>query len=182
VSSFLERNLLLILLLGLTVTTGSGGGLLAANTAGTATTEGRGESEVDVLLGVQADHEGGNVDDLLANTDVTLLDQDTGVVDGLGEAKLVHAGLETALKEILDLKGKDVIELHAGLVEDTDAHKTANQGVTLEQTLGVLLIESEQLTSSTTNLGQGKLNTPHLTLVAETIFTDDLQFRVTRYS
>lgn len=144
---FLGANLLLILLSLLTVTTGGGSGLLAANAAGTATTEGRGESEVDVLLGVKADHEGGNVDDLLADTDVALLDQDTGVVDGLGEAKLVHAGLETALKEILDLKGKDVIELHAGLVEDTDAHKTANQGVTLEQTLGVLLIESEQLTS-----------------------------------
>ena len=100
-----------------------------------------------MLLGVQADHEGGDVDDLLADADVTLLDQDTSVVNRLGKAKLVHAGLETALKEILDLKGKDVIELHAGLVEDTDAHKTANQGVTLEQTLGVLLIESEQLTS-----------------------------------
>lgn len=146
VSSFLGGHLLLILLLGLTVTAGGGSGLLAANAAGTATTEGRGESEVDVLLGVQADHEGGHVDDLLANTDVALLDQDTGVVDGLGEAKLVHAGLETALKEILDLQGKNVIELHAGLVEDTDAHETADQGVTLEQTLGVLLIESEQLT------------------------------------
>lgn len=152
-----------------------------------------------MLLGVKADHEGGDVDDLLADTDVALLDQDTGVVDGLGEAKLVHAGLETALKEILDLKGKDVIELHAGLVEDTDAHKTANQGVTLEQTLGVLLIESEQLTSevlaivfpsaiqlflhipsSTTNLGQGKLDTPNLTLVAEAVLADNLQFRVTR--
>lgn len=99
-----------------------------------------------MLLGVQADHVGGHVDDLLADTDVTLLDQDTGVVDGLGEAKLVDAGLETALKEILDLQGKNVIELHAGLVKDTDAHKTANQGVTLEQTLGVLLIESEELT------------------------------------
>jgi hypothetical protein len=111
---------------------------------------------------------------------VTLLDEDTSVVDGLGEAELVDAGLETTLKEILNLKGKDVIELHAGLVEDTDAHKTANQGVTLEQTLGVLLIESEELTSSTTNLGQGKLDTPHLTLVAQAVLSDNLKFRVTR--
>ena len=139
-------NLLLVLLLGVTVTTGGGGGLLAANTAGAATTEGRGEGEVDVLLGVEADHERGDVDDLLADADVALLDQDTGVVDGLGEAELVHAGLETALQEVLDLEGQDVIELHAGLIEHTDADETANQGVTLEQTLGVLLIESEQLT------------------------------------
>jgi len=146
--SFLRNNLLLVFLGLLIVTTGSGAHLLALDTAGTATTEGRGQREVNVLLGVQADHVGGHVDNLLADTDVTLLDEDTGVVDGLGEAKLVHAGLETALKEILDLQGKNVIELHAGLVEDTDAHKTANQGVTLEQTLGILLIESEELTAT----------------------------------
>jgi hypothetical protein len=139
-------NLLLILLLGVTVTTGGGSGLLAANTAGAAATEGRGKGEVDVLLGVEADHERGDVDDLLADTDVTLLDQDTGVVDGLGEAELVHAGLETALQEVLDLEGQDVIELHAGLIEHTDAHETANEGIAFEQTLGVLLVESEELT------------------------------------
>lgn len=79
---------------------------------------------------------------------MTLLDQDTGVVDGLGKAKLVHAGLETALQEVLDLQGQDVIELHARLIEHTDTDQTANQGVTLEQTLGVLLIESEELTAN----------------------------------
>lgn len=141
-----EMDLLLLLILSSTLTTLGGLGLLSADTAGATATEGRSQGEVDVLLGVQADHEGGHVDDLLADTDVALADEDTGVVDGLGEAKLVDAGLETTLKEILDLKGKDVIELHAGLVEDTDTHETANQGVTLEEALGVLLVESEQLT------------------------------------
>ena len=78
--------------------------------------------------------------------DVTLTDEDTGVVDGLGEAELVHAGLETTLQEVLDLKGKDVIELHAGLVEDTDTDQTANEGIAFEETLGVLLVKSEELT------------------------------------
>lgn len=167
-----------------------------------------------MLLGVKADHERGDVDDLLADADVTLLDEDTGVVDGLGEAKLVDAGLETALEEILDLEGQDVIELHAGLIEHTDADKTANQGIAFEETLGVLLVESEELTvemkkqklalcphvvsgpdrsedikgrslfhfhipSSTTNLGQSELDTPHLTLVTETELADNLELRVT---
>ena len=131
---------------------------------------------------------------------MALLDQDTGVVDGLGEAKLVHAGLQTTLQEVLDTEGQDVIELHAGLIEHTDADQTANQSVTFEKTLGVLLVEGEQLTalpsatcsshcifpfppehipSSTTNLGQGKLDTPHLTLVAQAVLADNLQFRVT---
>lgn len=140
------NNLFLLLLLGV-LTTSGGSGLLAANATGTATTEGRGEREVDVLLGVETDHERGNVDDLLSDADVTLLDQDTGVVDGLGEAKLVDAGLETALEEIIGLEGKDVIELHAGLIEHTDADETANEGIAFEETLGVLLIESKELTA-----------------------------------
>jgi hypothetical protein len=78
--------------------------------------------------------------------DVTLADEDTGVVDGLGETELVDAGLEAALQEVLDLEGQDVIELHAGLVEDTDTHETADEGVTLEETLGVLLVEREERT------------------------------------
>lgn len=76
-----------------------------------------------------------------------LLDQNTGVVDGLGETELVDAGLETALQEVLNLEGQDVIELHAGLVKNTDTDETANQGVTLEKTLGVLLVKSEELTA-----------------------------------
>lgn len=78
--------------------------------------------------------------------DVSLLDEDTGVVDRLGETQLVNAGLEAALEEVLDLEGQDVIELHAGLVEDTDTHETANEGVAFEETLGVLVVEGEQLT------------------------------------
>lgn len=112
---------------------------------------------------------------------MSLSDEDTGVVDRLGKTKLVDLSLETALQEVLNTEGKDVIELHAGLVKDTDTDKTANQGVTLEKTLGVLLVESEKLTSSTTDLGKGELDTPDLTLVAQTIFTDDLELGVTRW-
>lgn len=99
-----------------------------------------------MLLGVETDNERGNVDDLLADADVALANEDTGVVDGLGEAELVDAGLETTLKEILGLEGKDVIELHAGLVKDTDANETANEGIAFEETLGVLLVEGKKLT------------------------------------
>ena len=78
--------------------------------------------------------------------DVALTDEDTSVVDGLGETELVDAGLETALQEVLNLEGQDVIELHAGLVEDTDTDQTANESIALEETLGVLLVKSEELT------------------------------------
>lgn len=133
--------------------------------------------------------------------DVALADEHTSVVDRLGETELVDAGLETALQEVLDLEGQDVIEPHAGLVEDTDTDETANEGVTLEEALGVLLVKSQERTeqelavmcawtlansqlpelclpSSTTDLGQSQLDAPDLALVAETILANELQLGV----
>lgn len=78
--------------------------------------------------------------------DVSLSDQNTSVVDGLGQTELVDASLETTLQEVLNAQGKDVIESHAGLVEHTDTDQTANQGISFEQTLRVFLVEGEQLT------------------------------------
>lgn len=75
-----------------------------------------------------------------------LLDQNSGVVDALGQAELVHAGLKTTLQEILNLEGQDVIELHAGFVQDTDTHQTANEGISFEETLGVFLVKGKKLT------------------------------------
>lgn len=124
----------------------SGLSLLAPNTSWSATTERRSQSEINVLLRIQTDNERRNVDNLLANSDVALLDQDTSVVNGLGETELVDTGLQSALQEIFDLKSKHVIELHAGLIEHTDSDETSDQSVTFEQTLGILLIEREQLT------------------------------------
>ena len=116
-----------------------------------------------MLLGVKTDNERGNVDDLLADAmkslvgrsqrevcpcipDVALADENTSVVDRLGETELVDASLKAALQEVLNLEGQDVIELHAGLVKDTDTDQTANESIALEETLGVLLVESKELT------------------------------------
>lgn len=128
--------------------------------------------------------------------DVALADENTGVVDGLGKTELVDASLETALQEVLNLQGQDVIEPHAGLVEDTDADETADEGVSLKEALGVLLVESQERTAhisllrahsqmrkqylpgSTTDLGEGQLDAPDLTLVAQSIFAHELELVV----
>lgn len=167
-------GLLLVLLLGVTVTALGSLGTLALDTAGTATTVGRLERVVNVLLRVETDDERRNVDNLLADADVALADEDTGVVDRLGEAKLEDLGLETTLKEVLGLEGEHVVETHAVVVEHTNTHKTADKGVTLEKTLGVLVLELEELTGSTTDLGEGELNAPDLALVAETVLAGKL--------
>jgi len=69
-----EHNLLLILVTTVLVTTLLASlGLLPSDTAGATATEWRGESEVNVLLGVETDDERGDVDDLLANTVLKLV-------------------------------------------------------------------------------------------------------------
>lgn len=196
-------NLLLILLLAFALTLLRGLGLLSPDTTRAATTERRCEGKVDMLLRVETDDEGRNVDDLLADTDVALADENTRVVNRLGKAKLVDEGLEAALQEILSLQGQHVIELHAGLIQHTNADKAANEGIAFEKALGILLVEREKLTAvqqvsvsapnqrniqhqipkshlpgSTTDLGEGEEHTPDLTLVPETILADELQLGV----
>lgn len=153
-----------------------------------------------MLLRVEADDKRRDVDDLLADADVPLTDQDAGVVDRLGEARLEDLGLEATLEEVLDLEREDVIETHAGLVEDTDADQTAHeqgscqlrtlrtqnragdipadQGVSLKETLRVLLVELEELTSGTTDLGQNEGDPPDLLLVLEAILARELELGV----
>ena len=127
---------------------------------------------------------------------MALADEDTSVMDGLGKTELVDASLETALQEILNLEGQDIIELHAGLVEHTDTDETANKSITFEKALGVLLVEGQERTihrvsivcaiqtlkgyipGSTTDLGQSQLDSPDLTLVAQTILADELQLGI----
>jgi hypothetical protein len=138
--------LFLILFLGIVILLLGSLGLLSADTSWTSTTEWRAQGEVDVLLGVETDNERWNVDDLFTNTDVSLTDEDTSVMDRLGETELVDTGLKTTLHEILNLQGQNVIELHAGFIEDTDTDETTNEGVTFEESLWVLLVKGEQLT------------------------------------
>jgi hypothetical protein len=110
------------------------------------TTQRTGQSEVDVLLAVQSDHETWHVDDLLSNSNVTLPDEDTGVVDGFGETELADTGLQATFKEIFDFESEHVIKLHTGFVEHADTDETSNEGVAFEETLGIFFIEREKLT------------------------------------
>ena len=135
---------------------------------------------------------------------MALADEDASVVDRLGEAALEDLGLEAALEEVLDLEGEDVVEAHALLVEDADADQAVckdesqcgfirrprrggaegewdaptDQGVALEETLRVLLVELEELTSSTTDLGEDEGDPPDLVLVLETVLAGELELGV----
>ena len=119
-----------------------------------------------MLLRIETDNEGRNIDDLFANTtenprlaisatsdlqllnvpDVPLPDQHSRVMNTLRQSKLINAGLQPSLQEVLDLEGEHVIELHAGLIKHTDTDKTTNEGIAFEETLRILFFHSQELT------------------------------------
>ena len=52
---------------------------------------------------------------------MTLSDHDTGVVDGLGDAKLEHLSLKATLKQLLCGKLENTIQVPFVLVQDPEA-------------------------------------------------------------
>lgn len=151
-----------------------------------------------MLLRVQSNDKRWDVDDLLSNSNVSLTDEHSGVVDRLGEARLVDLCLETSFEEILNLESQDVIESgrskrrgvsmveklkvevkcspHAGLVQNPNSNQSSDNGVTLKQSLGVLFIQLQQLSSSTSDLGDCQRDSPQFSLVLETIFSGQFEF------
>jgi len=99
-------------------------------------------------------------------------------MDGLGQSQLEDLGLESTLEEVLDLEPEHVIELVLGLLEHAQAMEAAHDGVSFEQSSGVLLVEGQKVTRSFTNFGDGQLHPPDLALVLQTEFADQLQLCV----
>jgi hypothetical protein len=99
---------------------------------------------------------------------VALLDETTGVVDTLSETSGEDDGLETTIKELFNFETEDIVELLFRFGEETETSETTEESGTFEETLGVLLRESEEVTSDGTNLGESVVDAVNFTLVAET--------------
>lgn len=88
-----------------------------------------------MLLGLHTDQKGGDVDDLLSNADVSLADENTGVVDRLGKSVLEDNGLQTSLQKVLNLEGKDEIELVLLLGENSVAVESSQESGSIEKSV-----------------------------------------------
>jgi hypothetical protein len=105
---------------------------------------------------------------------MSLTDQDTCMMDGLCKSELEDLGLEATFQKVLNLEAENVIKLHASLIENSNTYETTEERIALEQSTGVLILKGEEVTSGLTDLGQAVLDTPDLTLILQTIFTDKL--------
>merc|ERR1719356_341230 len=166
-----ECPCLFVILIFITVTALALLGVSPLDATGSAATEWRLKAEVDVLLRVKSHNEAGHIHNLLSDSDVTLSDEDTSMMDRLSKSKLEHLGLKTTLQEVLDLETEHVIK-------HTNTYKTTEKCVTFKQPSVVLLFKGKQGSGGSTDLGQGVLYSPHLTLVTQTILTNKFQLLV----
>ena len=130
---------------------------------------------VDVVLRGSSDVERGNVDHLLADSDVSLSQEDTGVVHRLSHVLLHEHSLEASLEELVKSQTENVIKGSLAFLEKAELHDSSNQSVTFELPPWVVLIEGEQLTSSLSEFGQTELDSPDFSLASETELADDLE-------
>lgn len=157
---------------------GLSGGTLLCYASRRALTVGRVRRDVDVLLRAGAHVEARDVDQLAPNADVTLADEDAGVVDALGKALLEDLGLEAALKELLGGELQHEIELELVLGKEAVAVHATEEGGTLEDALGVLGIEGEEGAGCLAELREGVLDAPDLALAPEAVLPHELELGV----
>jgi len=131
-----------------------------------------------VLLRLDSNHERGNIDDLSADSDVSLLDQDSGVMVRLGHTQLEDLGLESSIQKVVDLESKDKIQLVLMLVQDSVSVESSQKSSALKHSLGILGILREQVSCSLSDVRENSLDSPHFSLVLQSVLSNDSEFGI----
>jgi hypothetical protein len=131
-----------------------------------------------VLLGSSTNIERRNIDKLRSNTNVSLTDQNTSMMDRLGKTLLVNLGLKTPLQKLLSSKLKDGIKIKLIISKKTVTGHATKKSRSLKDTLGILGVKGEKTTGSLTELGESELYTPDLALASETVLSYELELGI----
>mmetsp|Transcript_3579 Transcript_3579/g.6358 ORF Transcript_3579/g.6358 Transcript_3579/m.6358 type:complete len:217 (+) Transcript_3579:24-674(+) len=134
--------------------------------------------DINVFLRAGTHVETRNIYKLSPNTDMTLTDENTGMVDRLGKTLLEHLRLKTTFKKLLSGELKDEIKFELVFPKETVATHPTEERSTLEDAFGVLRVEGKQSTGGLTKLGQRVLTTPDFTLASETVFPHKFELRI----
>ena len=109
---------------------------------------------------------------------MSLSDEDASLVDGLGETTLEDEGLESSLEETGNTQTQYVIELVLVLGKDAVVVEAAEESSSLEDSLGVMLVQGKQLTGSLSHLGDLEVHSPDLALVLKAVLSDKLHLGI----
>lgn len=110
--------------------------------------------------------------------DVTLPNENSGMVNRLCHTRLENKCLQTALKEVLNSQCQDIIKLVLTLIQKPVAVHPTEKSLTLKDTAGVLLIEGQKHPSIVTDTAQCILNSPQLPLAMKSILTNEFQLSI----
>ncbi len=87
--------------------------------SGSSASEWRVDWIINVLLWVYSDHKWWDVGEVLSDSDVSLSDEHSGVVDGLGQSFAVHHCLKSSVHESVHRQTQNVIKFVFGFVQQT---------------------------------------------------------------
>lgn len=102
----------------------------------------------------------------------------TSMVNRLGHTSLEHKCLQPTLKKALNSQCQDIIKLVLVLFQQTIPIHSSQKGLTLKDSAGIFLIQSEKHSSIITDAAQSILNPPQLPLASEPIFPYKLQLSI----
>jgi len=129
----------------------------------------------DVSFARSTNHERWNGNELLADGDLSLADEDTSFVDGLGKGSLVHEGLESSLHEEGDSQSEHEIKFALLALKQTESHHTPDECLAFENSSWVLFIHGQKDSGGLSELGKHKLLAPNLSLATQTVKADQSQ-------
>ena len=109
---------------------------------------------------------------------MSLSDVHASLVDRLSETKLEDKSLKTSLEDVGHTQTQDVIELVLVFGENAIVMETTQESNTFENSLGIVLLQSKELTSGLSHLGNHKVDSPDLALVLETVLADELHLGI----
>lgn len=96
-----------------------------------------------------------------------LLNEDTSMMNRLGQTSFEDNGLKTAFEEALDGEGQDIVKFVLSDLQKAVPKHPAKKGLTFKDATRVFLIQSEKIPRRITNPTQCILNPPQLPLTPQ---------------
>lgn len=93
---------------------------------------------MDVLFRADSNKVRWNVDKLLSNSDVSLSDKNSSVMDGVSELSLGDKGLKSSLHDLGKGKTQDIIELSFVLLEYSKSNHSSDKGITYNKIINYI--------------------------------------------
>lgn len=133
--------------------------LLSLGSAELAGFEGGGRSVLNVLLRANSDHVTRDSNKLLANSNMSLSDQNSCVMHGVSELSFSNESLESSFHELGKGETQNVIQFSLGLLQKTESDHPSDKGITyshkyysilniahtLENSLSIFLVQGQKL-------------------------------------